>query len=255
MIIILREIMVEITVFETYRDLASQLGQLYQQNLPLLKELGQRRNQAESEFRARYGVNERIQVAIQKQAEAERIKHPDWDENSLSTLFFKSPTLVGLSEDEKQQFNTEYADFGKGLKLSTSIGLLGIGSQYFFQASGVIRPDEPLGIGKNHRSIRSLAKATGDYLQEEQYPSHGALITPLIYTVIERLPLVSEENKVVLRENLEEDYKVPKKESKKARDLRLMSIRSLEAMLKEKRSLRGLDERERDNFMKVYSRV
>ncbi len=252
--------MVKITVFETYQDLASKLGELYQQNLPILKELGQRQHHAETEFRARYGINERIQAAVAKQAEEERQKHPDWGDDetspsSIHALFFKAPQLVGLSGDERKQFNTEYADFAKGLELSTSIGLLGIGSQYFFQASGVIRPDEPLGVGKNHRSIKGLAEATRNYLQEEQYPSRGATVTPLIYTVREVLPLVAEEHKGVLRQNLEEAYKVPKTEGKKMRDLRLMSIRSLEAMLKEKRSFCGLDQNERDNFVKVYSKA
>lgn len=151
--------MTQITVFETYQDLGTRLGELYQQNHLALKDLSQRRNQAETEFRARYHVNERIQAALQKQEEAERKKHPEWgfDEtspSSLITLFSRAPTLVSLSKEEQQQFNTEYSDYGKGLELSISIGLLGIGSQYLVQAGGVVRPNDAWAVGKNQRSIK-----------------------------------------------------------------------------------------------------
>ncbi len=245
-----------ITVFETYQDLGTRLGELHQQNTVVREELSQRRNQAETEFRARYHVNERIQAALQKQEEAQIQKHPDWfDETSPSssiTLLSRAPTLVGLSKEEQQQFNIEYSDYGKGLALSISIGLLGIGSQYLVQAGSVVRPGDAWVVGKNQRSIKGLAKVTRDYLQQEHYPTHGALITPLIYTVTEVVPLVTEEHKAVLRQNLEEDSQSPPNEGKKAKEMRLMLARSLEAMVKEKRSFRGLDERERENFMRWY---
>lgn len=77
----------------------------------------------------------------------------------------------------------------------------------------------------------------------------------MIYTVTEIHPLVTEEDKVVLRQNLQEDSQPKEKEGKKARVMRLATVGLLEALIKENRSLRGLDERERENFMKVYSRL
>jgi len=250
--------MTTITVFETYQDLGTKLGELYQLNKGVLTELGQRRNQAETEFRARYDVDKRIQAVLEKDRERERERHPDWGENSLSTLLLSSPGLVDLSTDEKQQFNREYSDYGKGLELSITIGLLGIGSQYLVQAGGVVRPDEARQVGKNHRSIKGLAKATRDYVhdaeQEEHYPLHGATVISLHYTVTEVLPLVTEENRTVLRQNLKEDSQPKEKEGKKAREMRLATVGLLEALIKEKRNFRGLDERERDNFLKEYSK-
>jgi hypothetical protein len=265
--------MVKINVFDTYEDAFNQLIKPhYKKNLETEIELGERYRLKKQEYINVSGYGERFRKEQEeKLPHTLKTTHPKTGEKIEFVFPYSEQDLDAhyraLPKEEHKKFLESYPDIRNGLEFMCIVKLEVEGNKYYFQQAQdalLVSPKEYLNTYNGCMSIPKLVKNVQKYLQDQHNMYRGAKVNTSFYTVNTKEPTFSAKQKEGAKESFQE-LKSPEHKKRCGEMLENASFWEklgfkfvlalmFKNILKNKNLIRGLNQPEREEFEKLYSK-